>query len=991
MAPTPAPTPCPTPEPTPAPTPEPVPEEAANTFLGGPISGAPAPPTFRLLVAQDLPADVTFDNVTVNNTLNVLGQIIDTNLSPNDIVWTSADSALTTTPGTVSQNQFYAGPFLGGPSPASWRVLNNADIPTVLSGQTIENATILTALVNDSLIYQSTCNDCALSGGTTNTGNTITNGTLSAIALSGGTNNSGNTIAGGTISGSTLIDIVEIENATMLYCTINSSIFYASTWNGGTISGATLSGTTTLSGLAPSSVLWTDASNALTTTGAAQSANTFYAGPTSGVAAAPTWRSIVDADLPALVANITVNGTVNVTSLTVTSLSTNSMVWTDGTSMLTSTASAQTANAVYAGPASGPAGAPTFRSLVLPDLPAQTGTGSIVLNTGPTISGATLSGTTTLNGLSSSSILWTDGSSAITTTAAAQSPNLFYAGPSSGAASAPTWRAITSADLPPVISNITLNGTVTVTSLTDTGLSINSLVWTDGTKTLTSTAASQSPNLVYAGPAAAPAGAPTFRSLVLPDLPAQTGTGNIVLATGPSISGATLGGTTTLSALSTNSIVWTDGSSAATTTAASQSAKTFYAGPTSGSAAAPTWRAIASADLPPVISNVTLNGTVTVTSLIDTGLSANSIVWTDASKTLTSTTLNESPNTFYAGPGGTPSAPPSFRTLVVGDLPARTGTGNVVLATTPTLTNPTLAGVSVIVSSLTASSIIWTDGSGAMTSTGASQTANTFYASPAPSPGVASFRAIVTADLPPLPGNCSISGTLSVTSLTVTGLASNSIVWTDGTKTLTSTGAPTPANQVFAGPAAAPAAAPTFRSLVLADLPTQTGTGNIVLATSPTLVTPALGTPTSGNLASCTAYPANQVVGSLVQWTPSMGDGTNLVTTNSPTVGTYKYITADQMWVAGRVTWVSKGSCSGNVRLFLPFTSNNFGSVYRYPCWLGALTGVNTSVVGQVTTGIDAGNAYTWLLKSTAGVGAVAQFSDLANNGEIQFGCMYPL
>lgn len=39
---------------------------------------------------------------------------------------------------------------------------------------------------------------------------------------------------------------------------------------------------------------------------------------------------------------------------------------------------------------------------------------------------------------------------------------------------------------------------------------------------------------------------------------------------------------------------------------------------------------------------------------------------------------------------------------------------------------------------------------------------------------------------------------------------------------------------------------------------TSTGTGNVVLSTSPTLVTPALGTPTSGNLANCTFPTLNQ-------------------------------------------------------------------------------------------------------------------------------------
>jgi len=35
-----------------------------------------------------------------------------------------------------------------------------------------------------------------------------------------------------------------------------------------------------------------------------------------------------------------------------------------------------------------------------------------------------------------------------------------------------------------------------------------------------------------------------------------------------------------------------------------------------------------------------------------------------------------------------------------------------------------------------------------------------------------------------------------------------------------------------------------------------TGTGKLVFDTSPTLVTPALGTPASGTLTNCTGYPA---------------------------------------------------------------------------------------------------------------------------------------
>jgi len=44
---------------------------------------------------------------------------------------------------------------------------------------------------------------------------------------------------------------------------------------------------------------------------------------------------------------------------------------------------------------------------------------------------------------------------------------------------------------------------------------------------------------------------------------------------------------------------------------------------------------------------------------------------------------------------------------------------------------------------------------------------------------------------------------------------------------------------------------------------TSTGSGNVVLSTSPTLVTPVLGTPSSGNLANCTGYPAGSISGTV--------------------------------------------------------------------------------------------------------------------------------
>lgn len=85
-------------------------------------------------------------------------------------------------------------------------------------------------------------------------------------------------------------------------------------------------------------------------------------------------------------------------------------------------------------------------------------------------------------------------------------------------------------------------------------------------------------------------------------------------------------------------------------------------------------------------------------------------------------------------------------------------------------------------------------------------------------------------------------------------------------------------NSVFAGPISGGAGAPTFRTLTSTDLATSaTGTGNFVLQTSPTLITPLLGTPTSGNLVNCTGV--TTAVGSIT------GLGTGVATALGTNVG----------------------------------------------------------------------------------------------------------
>jgi hypothetical protein len=58
------------------------------------------------------------------------------------------------------------------------------------------------------------------------------------------------------------------------------------------------------------------------------------------------------------------------------------------------------------------------------------------------------------------------------------------------------------------------------------------------------------------------------------------------------------------------------------------------------------------------------------------------------------------------------------------------------------------------------------------------------------------------------------------------------------------------------------------------DPPLVSGTGSFALTTSPTFVTPILGTPTSGNLSNCTALPASAITAAVLGATITLGEST---------------------------------------------------------------------------------------------------------------------
>lgn len=103
-------------------------------------------------------------------------------------------------------------------------------------------------------------------------------------------------------------------------------------------------------------------------------------------------------------------------------------------------------NRVCASP-NGAAGLPAFRPLVSGDLPG--GVGSVISFTSGNLSP-----------LFNSSVANPSTTPALTFTALTQGPNLFYAGPTTGGAVAPTFRAIVGADVPAINLATTGNGGV---------------------------------------------------------------------------------------------------------------------------------------------------------------------------------------------------------------------------------------------------------------------------------------------------------------------------------------------------------------------------------------------------------------------------------------------------------------------------------------------------------------------------------------------------
>ena len=185
--------------------------------------------------------------------------------------------------------------------------------------------------------------------------------------------------------------------------------------------------------------------------------------------------------------------------------------------------------------------------------------------------------------------------------------------------------------------------------------------------------------------------------------------------------------------------------------------------------------------------------------------------------------------------GGTLSGV-SLTSQVTGTLPVAnggtgvttsTGTGNTVLSTSPTLVTPILG---------TPQSVTLTSATGLPLTTG------------------------VTGILPIANGGTATAtpGLVQGSGVTISGSWPNQTIAATGTGgTITSVTASSPL-------ASSGGTTPNI------TLSSSTGSGAVVLATSPTLVTPLLGTPTSGNLANCTFPTLNQNTTGTAASTPKL-------------------------------------------------------------------------------------------------------------------------
>lgn len=1024
--------------------------QTAGKFLGSPAAST-AVPTFRALVAADIPAldaaKITsgiFDAArlgtgTADNTVFLRGDgtwatVVETGTVAS-VGLSLPGSVFSVTGSPVTSSGTLAGSFVsqlanlalmspnGSNGAPSFRSIALADLPTIPfsqisgtvpltqggTGQTTANAAL------NALLPTQTSNSGKLltTDGTNTSWTTITPGTgtvtsvdlsLPLYTMSGNPITTTGTITGtlssqaqntvfsgpnGSSGTPTFRALVAADIPSLATSKITSGTFAAAFLGSGTADNTKfLRGDSTWQAFTSGTVTSVDVvitsvpellvsggaitgAGSFTFTKANQSANTVWAGPTSGAATTPAFRALDPLDIPALAASKITSGTFTTalipsldTSKITTGTFTNSFIDTIG--IAKGGTGQTTANA-------------GFNALV----PAQAGNSGKYLTTdGTNTSWGTVSGgsgTVTSVGLivptgfSASAAITTAGD--ITISADAQSGNKVYSSPANGSSGTPAFRALVALDIPDLSAAKITSGTLGITVGIGQG----------GTGQTTANAALNA------------------------FLPAQTSnSGKFLKTDGTNSSWDSTGTVTSVAATVPTSILSISGTPVTTTGTlaidlVTQTANYVWAGPTTGAAANPTFRALVAADIPTIpFSGV--SGTVPVNQ----------------------------------GGTGQTTASAAFDALA----PSQTGNSGKYLTTNGTTTSwGTAAGtvtsvdLSLPLYSMSGNPIT---SSGTITGTLSSQTQNYVFAAPFASTGTPAFRALDASDIPALATSKITSGTFApsflgsgtadntkflrgdstwqtFTSGTVTSIAmtvptsimsvSGGTISTSGTFGVTLIGQS--ANTVWAGPTSGSALDPTFRALVSDDIPALAAS-KITTGTFSTGLIPSLDTSkiTTGTFSNSFIDTIGIAKGGTGQTTANAGLNALLPT---QTGNSGKYLTTD----GTDTSWgtVSGGSGGSSLTVSVAQTTHGLsvGDVIKSSGSAGAyakakadtsadaeVVGIVTAVAdannftytlpgGYITTGVPAGTAGDVFFLSTATAGAMSTTDPLTSGvvGEI--------